>query len=95
LNQFVCQISFSFLLQTLETHPSGSFTNSFNRIESRTLTYRSSRKVDKWKHMKTWAYLLKLIHWYRITMQWYVLKSFAIFQKIRRYLPKRKPRHSR
>jgi hypothetical protein len=82
------------LLQTLETHPSESFANHLIALKDEHV-YRSSRKVNKWKQMGTWAYLLKLIHWYRITMQWYVLKSFAIFQKIHRYLPKRKPRYSR
>jgi hypothetical protein len=48
LNQFVCQISFSFLLQTLETHPSESFANYLIALKDEHV-YRSSRKVNKWK----------------------------------------------
>lgn len=42
-NQFVCQISFSFWLQTLETHPSGLIINC------QTLTLKSNGKIGKWR----------------------------------------------
>ena len=55
LNRFVCQISFSFLLQTLETRPSGSLTNTLIALKHRKVKKKS-------KNLGTRAYLLKLIH---------------------------------